>query len=138
MDTVAIQNAHWWQNHSHVLVKEDYVASDEAWINKQLITINTTGTGSRTKPDVQMSEKDRNVLIVERMVQPGSVVAVQRSAGRVKTVRLPQEAAQLLYPDLIYIVQQIEVLNLPMDTQEQENFLPDANAPVETNSETTS
>ena len=138
MDTIAIENAHWWLNHSAVLVKEDYLAQDEVWVNKQLVTINTTGSGSRTRPDVQMSEKDRNVLIVERMVQPGSVVAVQRSQGRVKTVKLPQEASQLLYPDLIYIVGQVEALNLPMDVQEQEDFLPTANEPAETNSQTTS
>jgi hypothetical protein len=125
-NTIAIENASWWMAHSQVVVKEDYLATDEAWVNDQLIAIGVKGQGAKATPDMRMTGKDRSTLIAQRMVCPGSVVAVRRRSGRVHTVQLPQEADQLLYVDLIYIIQQIEYLNAPMTAEELAAFLPSA------------
>jgi hypothetical protein len=128
MDTIGIQNAPWWLPNSTVVVREDYLAEDEGWINSQLFSFGMSGSGANTTPDMQMSGKDRNTLFVQRMTQPGSVVAVPRSNGRVKTVHLPDEASQLLHTDLLYIVQRIEAVNAPpMTPQQQADFLKSVN-----------
>jgi hypothetical protein len=134
MDTIGLPNASWWENTSTVVVKEDYLAQDEAWVNKQMVSLNVKGN----QPNMQMTG-DRNILIVQRMVQPGSVVAVKRANGRIKTVELPKDAGQLLIADLMYLVNQIDALNTPpMTTEEQEAFLPGATGQSEANSGTES
>lgn len=121
MDITNIPNAPHWLNHSVVIVKEDYTAGDEAWILNKLVSIDATS--------VQMTGKHKDILTVQRMVQPGSVVAVQRAGGRVKTVHLPQEAESLLWSDVEYITSQIKQLNEPpMSEEEQTDFLPESNA----------
>jgi hypothetical protein len=124
--TIQIENAPWWLPHSLVILKEDYTAADESWVQRNMIRFGVQGKGANATPDMQVG-KERGVLQVERMVIPGSVVAVQRRNGRVKTVRLPQEAEQLLLTDLTYIIQQIDALNEVMTPQEQEHFLASAN-----------
>ena len=115
MDVTNIPNAAHWLNHSVVIVKEDYTAADEAWILNKLISIESSS--------VQITGKHKDILTVQRMVQAGSLVAVQRSNGRVKTVHLPQEAEELLWSDLQYILAEINKLNEPpMTKKEQEDF----------------
>lgn len=129
-NTIGIDNAPWWLPHSIVVLKEDYTAADETWVQKNMIKFGTEGRGANMTPDMQMG-KERGVLQAERMVQPGSVVAVMRRNGRVKTVHLPQEAESLLLPDLNYIINQIDALNEVMTPEEQANFLPSANGHAE-------
>lgn len=126
--TIGIDNAPWWQPHSMVVLKEDYTAADEEWVQKRSGGMSIQKSGSA---DLQMG-RSRGILQIERMVQPGSVVAVERRNGRVKTVHLPQEAEKLLLTDLAYIVQQIEMLNNVMTPEEQESFLASANGHSET------
>jgi len=116
MDITNIPNASHWLNHSVVIVKEDYTAADEAWILNKLISIESSS--------VQITGKHKDILTVQRMVQAGSVVAVQRSNGRVKTVHLPQEAEDLLWSDVEYIIAELDKLKGPpsMTKQEQEDF----------------
>lgn len=121
MDTVGIANAPHWLNHSIVTIKADYTAGDQAWILNQ-ITLTPTD-------DAHVTERHQDILKVKRMVLPGSVVAVPRPGGRTKTVNLPQEASQLLVPDLDYIVSQIDAANKPMTAEEQAAFLASASAP---------
>lgn len=130
-EPICIDNAAWWLPHSHVLIKEDYTAADEAWVQARMVKIGVQGAGMKATPDMRMG-KERGILQVERMVMPGSVVAVQRRNGRVKTVNLPQEAENLLLTDLAYIISQIEALNEVMAPEEQESFLPGALVPSET------
>ena len=106
-----IPNAPHWLNNSVVIVKEDYTAGDEAWILNQLVRIDSTSA--------QVTGKHKDILTIQRMVQPGSVVAVNRSGGRVKTVHLPQEADELLWSDTQYIVEQITRLNEPPMTEDE-------------------
>lgn len=129
-EPICIDNAAWWLPHSHVLVKEDYTAADEAWVQARMVKIGVQGTGTKATPDMQIG-KERGILQVERMVVAGSVVAVQRRNGRVKTVNLPQEAESLLLTDLAYIIGQIEALNEVMTPEEQTDFLPSAGEPSE-------
>ena len=129
--TMGIDNAPWWLPHSMVVIKEDYTAADESWVQKRMGKLVMQGSGSKATADVEPG-KERGVLQVERMVQPGSVVAVQRRNGRVKTVHLPEEAEQLLYTDLAYIIQQIELANEVMAPEEQADFLPGVNGRSET------
>lgn len=131
MDTVGLDNAPWWLPHSHVEVKEDYTAADESWVQARAVKVNVQGSGSRTTADVQQG-KERGILQIERMVQPGGVVAVQRRNGRVKTVHLPQEAEQLLLVDLNYIISQMDALTDVMTPEEQSDFLPGAGEQSET------
>lgn len=110
-----IPNAPHWLNNSAVICKEDYTAGDEAWILNQLVRIDSLSA--------QVTGKHKDILTVQRMVQPGSIVAVKRSNGRIKTVHLPQEADELLWSDTQYIVEQIAKLNEPpMTPDEQETF----------------
>jgi hypothetical protein len=95
-----------------------------------MMSLNVKGN----QPNVQMTG-DRNILIVQRMVQSGSVVSVKRSNGRIKTVELPKDAGQLLIADLMYLVNQIDAANTPpMTAEEQESFLPGATGQSEENS----
>ena len=111
-----IPNAPHWLNNSVVIVKEDYTAGDEAYILNQLVRIDSASA--------QVTGKHKDILTVQRMVQPGSVVAVNRSGGRVKTVHLPQEADELLWSDTQYIVEQITRLNEPPMTEEEVKAFP--------------
>lgn len=116
-----IPNAPHWLNNSVVVVKEDYLAEDEAWIINNLVRLDSTNA-------IQLTSKHKDILTVQRMVQAGSVVAVKRSGDRVKTVHLPDDAAKLLWADLQYIVAEIEKLNEPpMSEDEQSDFLDSAN-----------
>lgn len=116
MDITNIPNAPHWNNNSVVIVKEDYTAADEAWILNRLVAIDAN--------TVQITGKHKDILTVKRMVQPGSIVAVKRSGDRIKTVHLPQEAEELLWNDLQYIVEQITKLNEPPMTQEEQETFP--------------
>lgn len=131
MDIIGIPNAPHWLPHSHVEIKEDYTAADDQWVEARTVKLSVQGTGSKATPDIQAG-KARGVLQVERMAQPGGVVAVQRRNGRVKTVHLPQEAEELLLNDLNYIIEQIDALNEVMTPEELNNFLPGAADPSET------
>ena len=114
MNTIGIKNAAWWLPHSTVVLKADYQAKDEAWILNSLVSMDGTNA-------VQMTGKHKDILTVQRMTQPGSVVAVQREEGRVLTVRLPDEAEELLWTDVEYINAEIEKLKgPPLLTQEQQ------------------
>jgi hypothetical protein len=124
-NTIPLVNAPHWLNHSHVLIKEDYLAEDEEWIANQTTKIVNQGTQNA---QVEIKAGSTNILLVKRMVVSG-VVAVNRANGRVKTVNLPQEAAQLLAPDLAYIAAQINQYNQPMTQEQQSDFLPSANGP---------
>ena len=124
--TIQIKNAPWWLPHSLVIIKEDYTAADESWVQRHMVKLGVSGKGANATPDMQFG-KERGVLQVERMVIPGSVVAVQRRNGRIKTVHLPQEAEDLLLAVLSYIIPQIDQHNAVMTTEEQEHFLASAN-----------
>ena len=127
--TFGIENAPWWLPHSQVLVREDYLAEDEAWIANQIVQVQNAGT---QQASVSTQAGSLNILKVKRMVVQG-VVAVKRANGRIKTVNLPHEAGKLLAQDLTYIASQIDALNAPMTAGEQAAFLPTANAPSEGN-----
>lgn len=116
MDITNIPNAPHWNNNSVVIVKEDYTASDEAWILNKLVSIDAA--------TVQITGKHKDILTIQRMVQPGSRVAVNRSGGRVKTVELPQGAEDLLWNDVAYIVTQIEKLNAPPMSEDEQTAFP--------------
>ena len=111
-----IPNAAHWLNNSVVVVKEDYTAGDEAWILNQLVRIDATSA--------QVTGKHKDILTVQRMVVPGSIVAVRRSADRVKTVQLPADAEKLLWSDLEYIVEQITKLNEPPMSEDEQKAFP--------------
>ena len=112
-----IPNAQHWLNNSVVVVKEDYTAGDEAYVMNTLVRIDAGNA-------VQLTGKHHSIVLVKRMVQHGSVVAVPRSGGRVKTVHLPDEAENLLLHDLEYIVEQITKLNEPAMTPEEQEAFP--------------
>lgn len=124
-NTIAIENAPWWLNHSQVVIKEDMLAEDQEWVTNQIVRVVNAGTPQAT---VETLPGSSNRLLVQRMVVSG-VVAVNRPNGRVKTVNLPQDAGKLLSQDLDYIVAQINKLNEPMDAQAQADFLPSASEP---------
>lgn len=116
MDLTNIPNAPHWLNHSVVIVKEDYTAADEASVLHALIRLNEDNA-------LELPKKHADIVKVQRMVQPGSVVAINRSNGRVKTVHLPEQVEELLWNDLQYILKEINKLNEPpMTKKEQEDF----------------
>ena len=127
--TIGIPNAKWWLPHSHVVIKEDFLAEDQEWIGNQTNRVIGAGT-----PMAQVVTQlgSANVLLVKRMVTQG-VVAVKRANDRIKTVHLPAEAGQLLSADLEYIAQQIAQHNTPMTEEQQEDFLPSADEPSAAN-----
>lgn len=127
--TIAIPNASWWMPHSQVLLKEDLLAEDQAWIANQTTRIVNPGTSFAR---VESYLGDASILLVKRMVVHGTV-AVKRSGDRVKTVTLPQEAGRLLRQDLDYIASKINEYNQPMTEEQQQDFLPAANGQSETN-----
>ena len=132
-DTVQIPNAPWWEPHSHVIVKEDFLASDEAWIQNRLsgkMKVDKNGKSA----EAEMLVGNVNILLIQRMVVQG-IVAVKRLSGRIKTVSLPAEAGQLLKNDIDYICAEINRLNPDMEEDEQEDFLPGANGHSTTNLE---
>lgn len=135
-EVITIKNAPWWENYSIVTIKEDFLAEDQEWIANNTTKIINSGT-----KDVQIESSlgSANILLVKRMVVSG-VVAVKRANDRVKTVNLPQDARKLLSQDLDYIAEQINKYNapsMPMTQEQQQDFLPSANAPSEANSTTT-
>ncbi len=118
MDVIGIPNASHWLNNSTVVVKEDYTAADEAWIMNNLVRLDAANT-------VELTGKHHDIVFLKRLVQPGSVVAVKRANGRTKLCNLPQEIESLLWNDLQYIVEQINRLNEPpMTEEEQQAFQP--------------
>lgn len=121
--TIGIINAPWWLNHSHVLIREDMLAEDSAWIANQSTRLVGAGTAN---PQIEFQAGNTNIFLVKRMVVQG-IVAVKRANDRVKTVHLPQEAEKLLSQDLDYIVAQINKHNQPMTEDEQRDFLPGVN-----------
>jgi len=127
-ETIHIPNAPWWEAHSRVLIKEDFTAGDEAWINNQVSKLK--GAGSN-KPSIDMQLGNIRILTVQRMVVEG-VVAVKRRNGRVKTVQLPQEVERLLKSDIDYIMSQIDEANPDMTEEEQTDFLDSAKEHSET------
>jgi hypothetical protein len=135
-ETITIDNASWWMNHSIVVIREDMLAEDSEWIGNQSTRVVNAGTQFAR---IESSLGSANILLVKRMVVSG-VVAVQRLNGRVKTVNLPQDAGKLLSQDLDYIAEQISKYNAPsapMTEAQQQDFLPAATAPSETISPTT-
>lgn len=128
-NTIGIPNAPHWLNHSHVLIKEDFLAEDQEYIANNTTRIINPGTQFAR---VDTSLGSANILLVKRMVVSG-VVAVQRPNGRIKTVTLPAEASKLLSTDLDYIVAEINKANAPMTEEQQQDFLPAASAPSATN-----
>jgi len=132
-DTVQIPNAPWWLPHSHVIVKEDFLASDEAWIQNHLGNKMKIDKNSKN-PEVDMLMGNVNILLVARMVVQG-VVAVKRTSDRIKTVSLPAEADKLLKNDIDYICAEINRLNPDMEEDEQEDFLAGANGHSKTSLE---
>lgn len=127
-DTIQIPNAPWWEAHSHVIIKEDFLAEDEAWVQNQLAKVQGYGTN---KPSMEMTLGNIRILTIQRMVT-GGIVAVTRGNGRIKTVNLPHEAGKLLKSDLDYIFEQIDKLNPDMTEEQQEDFLPSANGASKT------
>lgn len=124
-NTISIENAPWWLNHSYVQIKEDLLAEDQEWIANQANTVVNPGTQFAR---VEVNTGSANILLAKRMVVSG-VVAVNRPGGRVKTVQLPQDTGKLLMQDLQYIVEQISKYNEPMDAQAQADFLPPVSEP---------
>lgn len=132
-DTVQIPNAPWWEPHSHVIVREDFLAEDEAWIQNHLGQKFKLDKNTQN-PTVDMLVGNVNILMIQRMVT-GGIVAVKRGSGRVKTVSLPTEAGKLLKNDIDYILAEINKLNPDMTEEEQEDFLPSANGRSKTSLE---
>lgn len=122
-DTVQIPNASWWEPNSHVLVKEDFLEEDQAWIQNQIVSINAGNDGKNT---VTTRAGNLKSLKIQRMVVSGRV-DVKRSSGRIKSVILPHEAGKLLANDANYIDDEIDKLNAPLTPGEQQDFLPSAN-----------
>jgi hypothetical protein len=133
IDTIPIPNAPWWEAHSFVVVKEDFLAEDEAWIqNRMSGKVKVDASNRSASMDTQMGNV--NILLIQRMVTSGKV-AVKRSSGRIKEVNLPQDAPRLLKSDQDYIIAELNNLNPDMTEEEQESFLPSANGHSKTSSE---
>lgn len=124
-NTIGIENAAWWLNHSHVLIREDFTADDQEWVANQGTRVVNPGTQFAR---IEANLGSENRLLVQRMVVEG-VVAVKRANDRIKTVNLPKDVSQLLAQDLNYIVAQIQKYNAPMSEEQQADFLPDASVP---------
>src|SRR6202040_3873867 len=106
-ETVQIENAAHWENHSFVRVRDEFLAEDEAWITNQIVKVQKSGNA---KAEVETCPGDSNIYKVQRMVIEG-VVAVRLRNGRVKTINLPVNAGKLLASDLNYIVSKIDEMN---------------------------
>lgn len=124
-NTIVLDNAAWWMNHSQVQIREDLLAEDQEWIANNATRVVNAGTQFAR---VESSLGSANLLLVKRMVVSG-VVAVKRSGDRIKTVNLPQDAGKLLAQDLDYIAGKINEYNQPMTTEQQQDFLPAVSEP---------
>jgi hypothetical protein len=123
--TIDIDNAPWWEPGSGVVLKEDLLAEDEAYINNRLMKVTGLESGN---PQMENQSGSQGIFKVERMIIRGTVI-VKRPGNRVKRVSLPEGAGQLMARDLAYIVKQIDRLNPPMSAEEQRDFLPTASEP---------
>lgn len=130
--TITIQNAPWWQPHSHVLLKGLYLAEDEAYVANAIIAITGAGTAS---PQMETRTGDQTLLKVQRMVRQGTVAVMLRT-GQKYEVSLPGEVGKLLPIDLAYIAAQIDATSQPMSAEAQKSFLASANGHAEANSHT--
>lgn len=127
MQPLALKNAEWWLNHSHVLIKGRLTAGDNAVIANGVVQVEMQG-----KEPVMVSKAGlANILKVQRMVTQGTV-AVMLQGGQTYEVSLPGEVENLFPDDLSYICDQIDALSKPLSAQEQKDFLASANAPSET------
>jgi hypothetical protein len=128
MDTIALQNAPHWLNHSYVTLRGLYLAADEAWVTNQMVSVKNSGG----ETSVETRTGDQNLLKIQRMVTSGKVAVMLRN-GSTYEVNLPQDAGKLLPSDVAYIVEQIDAAGKPMTAEEQAAFLASANAPSGTN-----
>lgn len=128
MDTIGLVNAPHWLNHSNVVLKGLYLASDEAWVTNQMVSVKNSGG----ETSVETKTGDQALLKIQRMVKSGTVAVMLRN-GSTYEVNLPQDAGKLLPGDVAYIVEQIDVAGKPMSAEEQAAFLASANAQSETN-----
>ncbi len=126
METIAITNAAWWLNHSHVLIRGLYTAADEAFVANSIVTITGAGTAQAS---VETRAGDQALLKVQRMVLQGSVSVMLRG-GQKYEVALPGEVGKLLPGDLAYISAQIDAMSQPMSAEEQADFLASQSVPV--------
>ena len=127
MQPLALKNAEWWLNHSHVLIKGRLTAGDNAVIANGVVQVEMQG-----KEPVMVSKAGlANILKVQRMVTQGTV-AVMLQGGQTYEVSLPGEVENLFPDDLSYICEQIDALSKPLSAQEQKDFLAAASASSET------
>lgn len=126
---IAIPNAGHWLNHSHVLLKGLYLASDDAWVTNHIVSVTGAGTANVA---METRAGDQALLKVKRMVTEGRVAVLLRD-GRKYEVSLPAEVESLLPTDLAYISEQIDALSRPMSAEEQTAFLASQNGRVEAN-----
>jgi hypothetical protein len=125
-DTVQIPNAPWWENNSYVVVKEDFLEEDSAWVQNHLNWQARTDRNNKQNSAIDAQIGNVNILTIQRMVVQG-LVAVKRRDGRIKTVNLPTDAGKLLKNDSDYIMAEINKLNPDMAEEAQEAFLASAN-----------
>ena len=122
---IPIENASWWLPHSHVALRDLYLAEDEAAINNQANSIRLQQEGASGKALVNQAGS-LVILKVQRMVHEG-VVAVMLRGGRKHEVKLPADVHKLSPTDLQYLNEQIDLFSRPMSAEEQEAFLASAN-----------
>lgn len=127
-NAIGITNAPHWLNSSIVTLKGLYLAGDEAFVTNNMVSFQGTGTNA----SVQTLAGNQGLLKIQRMVLPGSVVAVMLRDGTTHEVALPADAENLFPADLAYISDQIDAISKPMTAQEQIDFLQSVNAPVAT------
>jgi hypothetical protein len=125
--TISIQNAPWWANHSHVILRGLYTASDEAHVTNSIVSVTGAGTAN---VGMETRAGDQAILKVQRMVAQGTVAVMLRS-GHKYEVQLPGDAGKLLPTDLSYISAQIDALSQPMSAEEQTAFLASQNGHAE-------
>lgn len=129
MKPIALPNAPWWLNHSHVLTKGRMTAGDTAAITNSLVSAEiVNGT-----PVMITRGGNLSIEKVKRMVTSGTV-AVMLDDGEKHEVHLPEQAEDLLDDDLTYICAQIDAKGRPMNAEELKAFLASQNAHSETHS----
>lgn len=128
-NTISIENAPWWQPHSHVLLKGLYLAEDEAFVANSIVSITGAGTANAA---VETRAGDQALLKVQRMVKQGTVAVMLRT-GQKYEVSLPGEVGKLLSVDISYIADQIDAMSKPMSAEEQAAFLASQNGHAEAN-----
>lgn len=127
LQPLALKNAEWWLNHSHVLLKGRLTAGDQAEIANGVVTVEMNG-----KEPVMVSKAGlANILKVQRMVTQGTV-AVMLPGGQTYEVSLPGEVENLFPDDLGYICEQIDAMSKPLSAKEQKDFLASVSVPSET------